>query len=65
MDLSYKKSEFLVEGMKKAIEMNQMKDKAELTRQAEAFQENTERKFFQTKEELTTQFNGKLDKLAE
>jgi hypothetical protein len=45
--------------------MNQMKDKAELTRQAEAFQENTERKFFQTKEELTSQFNGKLDKLAE
>lgn len=25
MDLAYKKSQFLVEGMKKAIEMNEMK----------------------------------------
>lgn len=36
MDIYYKKCEFLVEGMKKAIEMNIMKDVATMKRDVEA-----------------------------
>lgn len=35
MDICYKKSEFLVEGLKKNIEMAQMKDKMENTQALE------------------------------
>lgn len=50
MDLCYKKCEFLVDGMKQAIEMNQMKDKVTLTREVEALKEDNEKKMFQTKQ---------------
>ena len=50
MDLAYKKSEFLVEGMKKAIEMNEMKKDLETKQAIEGVKDDLARSAHQQKE---------------
>jgi hypothetical protein len=57
MDIYYKKCEFLVDGMKKAIEMNILKDITTMKRDVEALKEDQNKNVFQAKQELLTQMN--------
>lgn len=64
MDLAYKKSEFLVEGMKKALEMNEMKKDLETKQTIERVKDELSRATQQQKEDLIGQMKTLEDKLS-
>lgn len=64
MDLAYKKSEFLVEGMKKALEMNEMKKDLETKQTIERVKDQLSRATQQQKEDLIGQMKTLEDKLS-
>ena len=57
MDIYYKKCEFLVDGMKQAIELNNLKEMTTLNRQVETIKEENDKKMFQLKEQLNSDIN--------